>query len=180
MSRQFTIPEVRGFWVRNGGSPALAPIAVGVSSAESGRFADAISPAHDYGLWQINESNFGHLGLDTVSALDPDRNAIAAITMSGNGTNWAAWCTCWQDPYHNCGHGYLPVPQRDTPAWTGVLGAIAVLQSQPFEPAPAVSSTNITGLTGTWSSVTDFYGPFSRRMWADINGARAAIRRIPL
>jgi hypothetical protein len=180
MKMPLSIPEVRAIWVRNGGSPALAPIAVGVASAESGRITDNISPSSDYGLWQINSTNFGHLGLDTVSALDPDRNAVAAITMSGNGTNWAAWCTCWQDPFHNCGYGYLPVPQRDTPAWDGLLGAIAVLQSQPFEPAPAVSSTNTTGLIGTWSLVTDFYGSFARRIWADLNGARSAIRRVPL
>jgi hypothetical protein len=124
-------------WEANGGDKAHVIVAVAVASAESGRNTNAISPSSDYGLWQINSSNFGWLGLTPSTALEADPNAKAAIRMSGNGSNWAPWCTCWVDPAANCGHGNLPYPEQGSPAygWIDTV-AKALGQSPPTPPPP--------------------------------------------
>lgn len=133
---ELTIPQCAYVWERNGGAKAHVVVAVAVATAESSRNTTAISPSSDYGLWQINSSNFGWLGLTPGTALMADPNARAAIRMSGDGTNWAAWCTCWTDPARDCGHGNLPFPQRGSPAYGFVDQVAAVLGVQPPVPPP--------------------------------------------
>src|SRR5271155_1589628 len=108
--------ELEQLWVANGGNAAKATIAAAVALAESGGNPQAVSSSHDYGLWQINSVNFKALGISAITALVTDVSARCAIIMSSNGANWAAWCTCWQDPDRDCGHGSLSVPQSGTPA----------------------------------------------------------------
>jgi hypothetical protein len=131
-----TIPQCAYVWEANGGDKAHVIVAVAVSSAESSRDTTAISPSSDYGLWQINSSNFGWLGLTATTALEADPNAKAAIRMSGNGTNWAPWCTCWTDPANNCGHGFLPYPQAGSPAYGYINQVAAALHQSPPTPPP--------------------------------------------
>lgn len=131
-----TIPQCAYVWEANGGDKAHVIVAVAVSTAESGRNTIAISPSSDYGLWQINSSNFGWLGLTASTALQADPNARAAIRMSGNGTNWAPWCTCWVDPAANCGHGNLPYPEQGSPAYNQIDAVARALGQQPPTPPP--------------------------------------------
>lgn len=131
-----TIPQIAWEWENNGGSKRTVVLAVAVSLAESGGDTAAISPSSDYGLWQINSSNFGWLGLDTTTALEPGPNARAAIRMSFNGDNWAPWCTCWVDPVANCGHGNLPYPQQGSPAYDHIAEVASVLGVSPPRPPP--------------------------------------------
>lgn len=133
---QLTIPECAYVWEANGGDKSKVVIAVAVSSAESSRNTTAISPSSDYGLWQINSSNFGWLGLTPSTALQANPNARAAIRMSGNGTNWAPWCTCWVDPANNCGHGNLPYPEPGSPAYGWIDAVAQALHQSPPVPPP--------------------------------------------
>lgn len=131
-----TIPQIAWEWEVNGGDKSHVVVAVSVSLAESGGNTGAISPSSDYGLWQINSSNFGWLGLTVATALEAGPNARAAIRMSGNGANWAAWCTCWVDPAANCGHGNLPIPQAGSPAANEMANVARVLGTTPPQPGP--------------------------------------------
>lgn len=108
---------IANVWRNAGGDPAAAAIAAAVAMAESGGDTNAVSPTTDFGLWQINAVHFG--GAGGINATDwwtPTINARAAIAISANGSNWAAWCTAWVTPQANCGHGFLPIPQAGSPA----------------------------------------------------------------
>lgn len=131
-----TIPQIAWEWEVNGGDKAHVVVAVSVCLAESGGDVTVISPSSDYGLWQINSQNFGFLGLNAQTALEAGPNARAAIRMSGNGANWAAWCTCWVDPANNCGHGNLPIPQAGSPAANEMANVARVLGTTPPRPGP--------------------------------------------
>lgn len=174
----YPMTAVRQFWVANGGSPALAPIAVGVAFAESNGWAEAVSPADDHGLWQINRIHFAELGVTDASILDPNTNAQAAIRISGNGTNWAPWCTCWNNPKRDCGHGYLPVPQRDSPAWNRMIGAIAVFGSTYVPPTTAPPATNLHALTTAWGQVQALFGVYARATYNDLTTITEQIGRL--
>lgn len=80
-------------WKQAGGNPADAFMAAEIAMAESGGNQYALSPTNDYGYWQINASNGA---LATYNAYG---NARAAITLSGNGTNWSPWTTYTSGAY---------------------------------------------------------------------------------
>lgn len=142
---QLTIPQCAYVWEKAGGDKAHVVVAVAVSSAESSRNTTAISPSSDYGLWQINSSNFGWLGLTATTALEAGPNARAAIRMSGNGANWAPWCTCWVDPQANCGHGNLPFPEKDSPAYGWIDIVAQALHQHPPVPPPGGKTGHVGG-----------------------------------
>jgi hypothetical protein len=87
--------QAMGFWIKAGGAYAVCQVAAGVATAESGLRTDATNTAGDVGLWQINDANFGGLGVTRDQMLDPLQNAMVAVRMSANGTNWRDWCTCY-------------------------------------------------------------------------------------
>jgi hypothetical protein len=175
----YGITDLAHIWIRNGGSPAHVVDAVSVSLAESGGNDHAQSPSSDFGLWQINSSNFGAYGLSVFSAFEPDTNARVAIAMSSNGTNWAPWCTCWTDPYHNCGHGFIAHPQAGSPAGNqvgivaGVLGLVQIAGG-----IGAGVAAGDGGYVSAWGQVQDFLGAYSRRSFNTIHALNAAIQRI--
>lgn len=172
---QYSMIQVREIWLRNGGSPALSVIAVGVAFAESNGWSDAISPVKDYGLWQINAMHFASLQVTTTSILNPDINAQAAIIISGNGSNWAPWCTCWANPARDCGHGYLPVPQRGSPGYDRMIGAQAVFGTAPVVASGPVSTTGVNAVTNAWSQVGILHGTYARTMYGQLNNIHNAI-----
>lgn len=84
---------LEALWERAGGSKAEAFIAAEIAEAESGGRQYALSPTDDRGYWQINASH------GALSTYDPYGNARAAIEISGDGTNWAAWTTYTSGAY---------------------------------------------------------------------------------
>ena len=98
-------------WEYAGGSRSHVVMAVAVALAESGGNTTAESPSSDYGLWQINSIHFGDGIIGWGNWDNAVTNAREAIRLSGNGSNWAAWCTMWADPAANCGHGFISYPQ---------------------------------------------------------------------
>lgn len=169
--------EIARTWLANGGAHSAMVIATAVSVAESGGDTDAISPSNDYGLWQINTTNFRALGVNSVTVRDRDVNARCAIRLSGNGNNWADWCTCWVS-IHNCGHGYLPAPQVNSAAWRDLSYVAQVLNEAPPDlgPVPDISAEN--GIHYAWSYFQNIIGPFSRQIYNDMSNLNAAIRRL--
>jgi hypothetical protein len=76
--------------------PSLAPIMLAYAEHESGLNADIVrhnkNGTDDYGLGQINSSNFGWLGLTPQTVMEPCANILAAakvfiVRYNGNGTD---------------------------------------------------------------------------------------------
>jgi LysM repeat protein len=84
---------LESLWEQAGGSGGEAVMAASIAMAESGGDPDAISPTNDYGLWQINGSH------GAQATLSPLGNAEAAVSISGNGSNWDPWTTFTSGAY---------------------------------------------------------------------------------
>jgi hypothetical protein len=174
----YTISNIANFWLRAGGSPAHMVAAVSVSQAESGGNSSAISPSNDWGLWQINIVNFHWLGVSTGTIRDPLVNAHCAVVMSGNGTNWAPWCTCWTNPARDCGHGNLPLPQRGSPAEAWLTYVAHILKVIPPVRNPGVDGPGQYDATQGYNAIRQFVGPDARAKYRRAQSIRNAIRRI--
>lgn len=88
----YTFDQLQQLWIQAGGNPQASAIAAATALAESGGNPNAVSPAGDIGLWQINQSAHG-----SQATTDPLANARAAVAISNNGTNWRPWCTAYTD-----------------------------------------------------------------------------------
>jgi len=174
---RLSIPEIARTWEANGGNPAAVVVACAVALAESGGDTDAISPSNDYGLWQINVIHFKELGVNGVTIRDRDINARAAIRISGNGSNWGAWCTCSVSP-HDCGHVYRPTPQPGSVAAMNLGLAAQALNEQPPELGPGPSVDAESSIHYAWNYLTDIVGPFSRQTYQSMASLNAAVRRL--
>jgi len=99
----YTYGQLRDLWTRAGGRADQADMAAAVAMAESGgrnvRSAPNSNGSYDVGPWQINTSH------GPLASLDPLQNARAAVSLSGNGTNWRPWCSAWTGP---CSGTYDP------------------------------------------------------------------------
>ena len=88
---QLTYDQVKELWIRNGGSPTVAPLAAGFAYGESRFNTDAVNQqgSPDYGLWQLTYA--GTLGPDRTRKYgtpeqlmaDPDLQARAVIAEYG-------------------------------------------------------------------------------------------------
>ena len=66
--------------------------AYGIVMRESKGHAIAVSPGHDYGLFQWNKAAWSRAKWwDPVRLLDPDYNASIAYTISQGGRTWYPW-----------------------------------------------------------------------------------------
>lgn len=83
--------QLESLWEAAGGSPSAAFMAAEIARAESGGQVNSVNyntnGTVDRGLWQVNsiwgaESTFDRMG-----------NARAAVSISGDGTNWGPWVT---------------------------------------------------------------------------------------
>jgi len=96
--------DVASLWVHNGGDPSAAQTATAIvfsseNPAGNAGLVDDTASTGDYsvGLWQINyygdlmAQRTAQFGSPAALAADPNLQAKAAIALSGNGTNWAAW-----------------------------------------------------------------------------------------
>jgi Lysozyme like domain len=93
-SGSYSCSGLESLWKEAGGSSGEAFMAAEIAMAESGGNPNAISPTDDFGLWQINGSH------GSMATLNPLGNARAAISISGNGSNWGAWTTYTSGAYH--------------------------------------------------------------------------------
>lgn len=173
-----SIVQVANVWLHAGGSPAHLVSAVSVCMAESGGRTDAVSPSADYGLWQINAINLASHALSGGRWTDPNANARAAIAMSGNGTNWAAWCTCWTDPRANCGHGFISAPQAQSPAGRQVPIVAAVLHLGPGVGGAVGAVADDGHVLGGWDAVRGFVGAHGSTRENRLSYAATIIKRM--
>lgn len=135
---------------------------VAIALAESGGSSEAVSASDDYGLWQINGSNFAGYGLTPSTWMDVDLQAQAAIRQSGNGVDFAPWSTAYTDI---ASEGYatsLPQIEAGSPAsnFLPVVAADLAVTTLFTPPAPGTPATVAGGGQGgdLTQSVTDLAG----------------------
>lgn len=166
-------------WLSNGGSRTGLVSAIAVALAESGGNDHAISSSHDFGVWQINWIHFGTVGIAANNWMDIDVNARAAIAISGNGSNWAAWCTAWADPGPNCGHGFLSAPQIKSAAYYHLADAQAAAQVLGVLDNVHISTTpGLASVQDSFAKVQSFVGKGGRSRYAQLTGISAAVKGI--
>jgi hypothetical protein len=150
--------------------------------AESGGRSTAVSPSSDYGLWQINSLHFGDGIINASNWGNPDVNAREAIRLSGNGQNWAAWCTAWLNPGPNCGHGNLHDPQPGSPAFGQLDQVVADLNRTNLVggsvgAGPPVHIGN-AAVSSAWAEMQRYVAHGAPAQWNDLAGLQRAIERI--
>lgn len=181
---RYSIEDIARIWIRNGGDQRYGKLlyTCEIAMAESGGNSDAIGPAGDYGLWQINRINFAHFGVNSFTVLNPDTNARIAIAMSSNAYNWAAWCTAWADPVPHCGHGFLPGPQPGSAASQWVDAVTEALNAAGFVlhgGGPFVAPTpHLAGVTGAWADIQNYAAHGAPAQAANLADLSNALRRM--
>lgn len=87
-----TKQQVANYAAQAGFPSSVIPTMVAIAQAESSLNTDAISPTHDYGLWQINRLVWGPAGFDSV--------------------------TQWRDPLYNAQWAKRVYDQQGLTAWS--------------------------------------------------------------
>lgn len=140
-----TFGQIEDLWTRNGGNPAIAPVMAAIALAESGGRTDVLNtkaPDYSVGLWQINY--YGNLGPSRTAqygspadlVADPNRQAQAAVAISGNGSNLSPWSTYTNGSYKT----FL----GSTP---GTFVVSAYTGPNASNPAPNLTGQDSSGLT---------------------------------
>lgn len=129
--------EVAAAWERNGGPSASVVEWIAIAMGESSLNDAVVSSAGAIGCWQIMPFN-AHWGGGSVGDLyDLDYNAKVAVLMSGNGTNCAAWDSCYADIYRSGRYAFLGYPEHGSadfnniPVAAALLGVDAVIGALP-------------------------------------------------
>lgn len=176
-----SIVSIARIWIGAGGSPegGVLQNVVAIALAESGGDDHAISPSSDYGLWQINRVHFGDGIINASNWSNPAVSAHESIRLSGNGTNWAAWCTAWADPGPNCGHGNISRVQPGSAAYGHVWQvqtALAAAGLMVGSVAAGPSSTSgRASAAAAWRTITSYVGHKSAQQWHAIDALQSAM-----
>jgi LysM repeat protein len=93
LSGTLSCPGLEELWEEAGGSSAQAVTAASIAMAESSGQQYATGGVGERGYWQINPDH------GSLSTYDPLGNAQAAVTISGDGTNWTPWTTYTSGAY---------------------------------------------------------------------------------
>lgn len=131
-----TIPQCAGAWLGAGGPRSRMVEFVSISMAESSLDDTAVSPVGAEGLWQVMPFWFPELGLPPSQWSDPHVNAIAAVRISGGGSNCAAWDTCYRDIAASGRYTFLGFPEAGSAAANNIPHVAAVLGVTPPVPPP--------------------------------------------
>jgi cell wall-associated NlpC family hydrolase len=105
----YSCSGLESLWVQAGGSSSAAFTAAEIAMAESGGNPNAVSPTNDYGLWQINGSH------GSMATFSPMGNARAAVSISGDGSNWSPWTTYTSGAYQGKCSGSVSTTAQITP-----------------------------------------------------------------
>lgn len=152
---QYDAAQVAQLWIANGGDPAAEVAAVAIATAESALNSAAVGGG-GYGLWQAQAAyHFGDGVIGWNNWTDPNVQAREAIKVSVNGRNWAAWCTAWDDPDRDCGHGTLASPQAASPAGQLMAATASAINSQTLAPNPPAATSNRDQAAGAWSDLVN-------------------------
>jgi Transglycosylase SLT domain len=108
---RLTADEVAYYWRLEGGPASRQVEWTAIALGESSFITDALSPAGAIGLWQIMPFHAAEFGITVDSLYDPRTNAMVAVSLSGHGTNCAAWDSCYADINRSGRYSFLGYPE---------------------------------------------------------------------
>lgn len=109
---QHTALQVADYWIAAGGPRSRATEWVAISLGESSYDDSVVSSAGAIGLWQIMPFNAAPHGVTVDDLYNPLINARVAVAMSGQGTNCAAWDSCYANINASGRYAFLGWPEQ--------------------------------------------------------------------
>ena len=140
----YTYSQLMQLWTNAGGSAALAPLAAGIALVESSGNPSAYNPSGASGLWQIEiPINQGHVPCGAANVYNPQDNAAAAVSLSGNTlsgltSNWLAFEPAGAAQAIAAKNGGTPAP-AGTSTVQGIQGNVPGVSAPGAVPSGAVS-----------------------------------------
>lgn len=126
---RYSYSQLETLWINAGGPRAVAPLMAAIAMAESGGNSQAVSPTNDYGLWQINSTNFNVVPGGQSGVFNPENNAKAAVAIyHSQGLN--AWSTYRTGAYKQFFSGNAPTSAQTTSAAGIGSGGLLDIPSQ--------------------------------------------------
>lgn len=119
--------DVAGFWQGAGGPPSRDVEWVAIAMGESSLDTAALSSAGAIGLWQIMPFWAAHFGITVDSLYDPRTNALVTVSISGNGTNCAAWDSAYANIYASGRYAFLAFPEKGSADYNNLALAASEL-----------------------------------------------------
>ncbi len=177
---RLSIKEIYERWLSPRGANGIAGdtaiYATAIALAESGGDTHAISPSHDYGLWQINAIHAKQFPVLWPRRFNGYASAKMARAISGDGADWGPWCTAWADPA-NCGKFLGPYVQHGSPAF----GWINAVKSITGDKAGAGGAPRIspgpTPATEEWARIQHLLGHTADDWYGRLATALDTLRR---
>lgn len=126
-----TAHQVAGYWTGAGGPRNRAVEWVAIAMGESGLDDSVVSSAGAIGLWQIMPFHAAEFGITVDSLYDPRTNALVAVSLSGYGTNCAAWDSCYLDIQRSGRYAFLGWPEQGSADYNNLATAANELGQNP-------------------------------------------------
>lgn len=170
-----SIQQIADAWVAAGGDPGKRDWACAIALAESGGNPRAISLSGDYGLYQINTSNWPAFGLSIGNVFDVSVNTKVAISLSRNGTDWGDWCTAVA-PGVPCGSVRpLPIPQAGSPANIKIVAVRQVLATPQQDVPGPTGGSNANSFATAWGQLTTYAREGAQAHWQGLEDVYQAL-----
>lgn len=118
---------------------------VAIAECESSLDDQAVSPTGAIGLWQVEPYTATSLGFQPREMYNPDVNALAAVRLSGNGANVAAWDTCYADINRTGRYAVLSWPEPGSCAANHLAGVSVSVGTANSGGAAAPPPAGVTG-----------------------------------
>lgn len=129
-----TARQVAAYWEGVGGPASRDVEWVAIAMGESSLDDSAVSPAGAIGLWQIMPFHAAEFGITVDSLYDPRTNALVAVSLSGHGTNCAAWDSCYANIYASGRYTFLAWPEVGSADYNNLPIAARELGKSPVVP----------------------------------------------
>lgn len=150
---------------------------VAIAGCESSYDDAAVSPTGAIGLWQVEPYTATSVGMTPAQMYDPNLNALAAVRISGHGSNCAAWDTCYADIQASGRYSFLHWPEGGSCAANRLAGVSVVVGTANVgggaaPPYPGVTGT-LAHTVGVMGVLTHQAMPgYGRgvRAWAGVTG----------
>lgn len=171
--------QVAAFWEGAGGPASRVVEWVAIAMGESGLNDAAVSPAGAISLWQIMPFWAAHFGITVDSLFDPRTNALVTVSISGNGTNCAAWDSAYRDIYASGRYSFLAFPEQGSADYNNLPAVANELGKNPNYnqtlPMPPVSGQDLDTAAARWQELGGRQLPGLGRQ---LLGQRARLNRL--
>ena len=113
----YTWGQLWGLWDGAGGRRDKGAMMASIAEAESSGYSNAVSSAGAIGCWQEMPFWAGVMGWPVSMLYVAHYNAVAAVHISGNGSNVGAWDVCYNPVSSAANRRNLREPEVGSPAW---------------------------------------------------------------